>query len=118
MVAGSVPPAGRRDDAESRLRAGRDPEPPRVQAEPSDGAACGLYLWLARSERVNPARPTSTRRARRPGFRTVMTAVDAPRSVTRSGLALSPIPRPAAAPGMDAAAATRTPVASARLTGR
>jgi hypothetical protein len=70
------------------------------------------------SERANPARETSTLRARRPGFRTVMTVAAAPRSVTRRGLALSPMPPPAAAPEMDAAAVTMTTAVSSRLTGR
>lgn len=78
----------------------------------------GRTRALPRTERANPARETSTRSVRRPGFRTVTTAADVPRRFTRSGLALSPMPRPAAAPGMDAAAVTRITAARARLTGR
>jgi hypothetical protein len=54
----------------------------------------------------------------RPGFRTVIADADAPLSVTRNGLALRAMPRPAAAPGMDAAAVARSAVATARLTCR
>jgi len=41
------PPRRRRDDMESRLRARREPEPPRAQAEPGRGAAGGPHAWLA-----------------------------------------------------------------------
>ena len=94
---------------EDRLRARRDPDPLRAHPEPGRGAARpAARAACPRSERANPARETSTSNARRPGFRTVIAAADAPLSVRRSGLALSPMPRPAAAPGMDAAAAPRT----------
>lgn len=72
-----------------------------------------------RTERANPARETSTSNGRRPGFRTMTDAVDEPFNVSRSGLALRPMPRPAvAAPGMDAATAPRRSARIARLTGR
>src|SRR3954451_20595525 len=32
---------------ESRLRARREPEPPRAQAEPGDGVTGGPHLWFA-----------------------------------------------------------------------
>ena len=83
-------------------------------AAPRAARTCGL----PRRERANPARETSTRSGRRPGFRTVIAAADAPLSVRRRGLALIATPRPAAAPGMDAAAAVRAAAASACLTGR
>ena len=47
VVPGSGPPAGCRGDAESRLRAGRDPEPPRLQAEPGHSATGGPHAWFA-----------------------------------------------------------------------
>ena len=78
----------------------------------------GRTRGFPRTERVKPARETLTSSARRPGFRTMIAAADLLLSVNRSGLALSPMPRPAAAPGMDAAAVTRTSAASALLTGR
>jgi hypothetical protein len=71
-----------------------------------------------RSERPNPARDTSTSSGRRPGFRTLIAEADAPLSVSRSGLTLSAMPRPVAAPGMDAATVARSTAASARLTCR
>jgi hypothetical protein len=47
VVPGSSPPAGRRGDAERRLRAWRDAEPARPQAEPGDSAGSRPYPWLA-----------------------------------------------------------------------
>jgi hypothetical protein len=41
------PPGRHRNDVESRLRLGREPEPPRVQAEPGRGAAGGPHLRFA-----------------------------------------------------------------------
>jgi hypothetical protein len=86
----------------------------------SQGAALrtGRTLGLPWSERANPARETSTSNDSRPGFRTVIVAADAPLSVSRNGLALSPMPPPAAAPVLDAAATPRINAASARLTCR
>ncbi len=85
--------------ARSLIRLGRSRSQP---ATPRAERTCGLPC----SERPKPARETSTRSGRRPGFRTVIAAVEASRSVNRSGLALRPMPRPAAAPGMDAAGRT------------
>ena len=78
----------------------------------------GRTRGFPRSERAKPPREASTSRVRRPGFRTVTAADVAPLRVRRSGVALSPMPRPAAAPGMDAAAAPRASARSARLTCR
>jgi hypothetical protein len=118
MVSRRGPPRRPGDDVQCGFRAGRDPHPPRAQPEPRAVPRAGRTRGFPCSERANPARETSTSNGRRPGFRTVMAAADAPLSVRRSGLALSPMPRPAAAPGMDAAAAPRTAAATARLTAR
>jgi hypothetical protein len=55
----------------------------------------GRTRGLPRSARVNPARETSTRSGRRPGFRTVIAEAERPVSSRRKGLALRPMPRPA-----------------------
>jgi hypothetical protein len=47
VISGRGPPRRCRDDMESRLRAGREPEPPRAQAEPRRCSAGGPYTWLA-----------------------------------------------------------------------
>ncbi len=119
MVSWCGPPRRRRDDVESPLRAGQ-----RAGAAAGAGGARSRHRGRAapaacpRSERVKPARDTSTSSVRRLGFRTVTAAVDAPRRVRRSGVALRPMPPPAAAPGMDAAAAARASAASALFTCR
>ena len=47
VVSRRGPPRRCRDDMESRLRAGREPEPPRAKAEPGRGAAGGPHPGLA-----------------------------------------------------------------------
>jgi len=47
VISGSGPPRRHRGDMKSRLRAGREPEPPRVQTEPGHGAAGGPHERLA-----------------------------------------------------------------------
>ncbi len=47
VISGCGPPRRRRGDMESRLRAGREPEPQRAQAEPGRGAAGGPHPRFA-----------------------------------------------------------------------
>ena len=89
----------------------------RSRSQPTAPRA-GRTRGLPWSERANSARDTLTSRGSAPEFRTVIADADAPLSVKRSGLALSPMSPPAAAPGMDAAAVASSAAAAARLTSR
>ena len=47
VISGSGAPRRQRGDMESRLRAGREPEPQRVQVEPGRGASGGPHMRFA-----------------------------------------------------------------------
>ncbi len=66
VISGSGPPRRHRGDMESRLRAGREPEPQRVQVEPGRGAAGGSHSRFApqgaresRARDVHPQGPAA-----------------------------------------------------------
>ncbi len=66
VISGSGPPRWHRGDMESRLRAGREPKPPWMQAKPGHGAAGGPHERLAPqgagescARHVHPQRPVA-----------------------------------------------------------